>query len=320
MLVVYTSLAPDVHEAVAEAFEARHPGVDVRMALLDAETVLERLRADGGDQADAWWGAPVPALVTAASEGRLASASPTWSEEGAPRAVRDSLGRWVGLYAEPVVFAFHADHLSRSEAPRDWIDLFHFRWAEEVLVPDPEVAPEVAWLFADRIFRERRRTGQLIAGFDWLRRLDEAVLEYVSDPADVFRRLSIGEGRLAVVGLPEAVEARRGRYPEVEFFLPESGSPPLLRGAAVLAEAPEPELARAFLELVGDSSTASAVVDGAHLLPVRGGLPPEAGPDWPRGIEGEGLLQVPVDSVAPEVEGWMRRWTREVRGRGGGVF
>ena len=137
LLVVYTHLDATLVEAVEEGFEAAHPDVDVRMVALSAEDALQRLRAEkGGSQADVWWGASPQDLEVAAAEDLLQASSPSWADP-APNDASAVSHAWHTVGASPFVFAFNVEETARSRMPRDWRDLFHPRWAGDVLLPDP---------------------------------------------------------------------------------------------------------------------------------------------------------------------------------------
>ncbi len=83
--------------------------------------------------------------------------------------------------------------------PRDWQDLFHFRYAGRILVLDPGTSASTR-AFMEAVLRaEARRTGVADAGFDWLRRLDRATLRYEADADDAAFRLGRGEADFALL-------------------------------------------------------------------------------------------------------------------------
>jgi hypothetical protein len=87
--------------------------------------------------------------------------------------------------------------------PRDWADLFHFRFADELLMPSPEDSPEVRAFMTEVIRAETRRVGTPDAGFDWLRRLDNVVLGYEREADDVRWRMRQGDAWFALLPASE---------------------------------------------------------------------------------------------------------------------
>jgi hypothetical protein len=88
--------------------------------------------------------------------------------------------------------------------PADWADLFHFRFADEVLTLSPESSPEVRAFMEGVLRSEARRVGTLDAGFDWLRRFDTQVLTYETEADDVRWRLRQGHAWFALLPSSEA--------------------------------------------------------------------------------------------------------------------
>jgi hypothetical protein len=88
--------------------------------------------------------------------------------------------------------------------PPDWVDLFHFRFADEILTLAPDESPTVRAFMEGVMRTESRRTGAPDAGLDWLRRLDRVVLAYERDAADVRWRMRQGEAWMALLPSAEA--------------------------------------------------------------------------------------------------------------------
>lgn len=85
---------------------------------------------------------------------------------------------------DSLVVLIRTDSVSAAQAPRDWVDLLHLRFREQVSFPDPAASPE-ARAFMERVLRaEAARTGVDDAGFDWLRRLDAVVFSYPGSRAE----------------------------------------------------------------------------------------------------------------------------------------
>ena len=116
------------------------------------------------------------------------------------------------------------DSVAPARVPRDWVDLLHPRFGDQVVFPDPGTSRE-ARAFMEAVLRaEAARTGDPEAGFDWLRRLDGVVLLYARDPADgeaAFRR---GQAVLLVTDSRRA--ARLLREDAVRLAPMESGAAP----------------------------------------------------------------------------------------------
>jgi iron(III) transport system substrate-binding protein len=290
VLVVHATVEPERTAEVERRFEDASPGVDVRIVRLPAEEALRRARSGGeGERADILWGLPIELLASVAAEGLLGGTS---LDVGEPTAPTDAAGRWFALPdAEPFVLAFDTREVARSRAPRDWGDLLHPRWAGEVVLVDPALDPRMRTLLGALIVEEVRRTGDELAGLDFLRGLDRATAVYAPDVRDVMRRLEIGEVSMTILPLAEAAAARAEGRDWLEHRVMESGAPALRPGIAIVAATPHPEAAASFVRLVLDAPARAAALANLEL--------------WPAA----------PDTLAERLDAWMERWRLEVRGR-----
>lgn len=131
------------------------------------------------------------------SEADLASGGP-----GEVEAVAASPGP-TSAPADTLVVVANLAEARLHLMPRDWADLFHFRFSGRVLVLDPATSPPTAAFMEGVLRSEARRTGVPDAGFDWLRRLDRAVASYEDDSDEAAFRLRRGEAAFAILPASE---------------------------------------------------------------------------------------------------------------------
>ena len=315
-LVVHAPLPLGLLAQVEEAFEAEHPTIDVTMVGATVDETLAALRSDTAT-VDVWWGAPSTALARAAREGLLQPYRPSWLERSSSEE-RGEGDLWQTTLVSPFVIAFNRESVPLMRAPRDWIDLFHLRWAGEVTIADPGRNEDGAHFVAAMLLESLREDGSLVGGFDWLRRLDEVVGTYASDHAEVIDMLGRGRASIGIVPRHVVEAARHDVAPWIHYRLPESGTPVLSRGIAVAARAPAPEIARQFVDLAGATEVATAARLATRWTSVHADLDMER---FPSDFEID-LPWTPyplaTDTIAAEIDGWIERWEREVRGLRGG--
>lgn len=316
-VVVYSPHGRTMLEAFEAEFERTHPDVDVQWIDMGSQEVLERVRSERGNpQADVWWGAPANMFETAAETGLLAEFTPTWAD-AVPADAKGSEGRWYGTYLTPQVIAYNSAAVAAEEAPRDWDDILDRRWEDELLIRDPLASGTMRTIFGMVIHRSLEETGDTAAGFDWLRRLDAQTREYVLNPTLLYQKLAREEGLVTLWNMPdiEALKAQGG-YP-IDYVFPESGTPLLVDGLAVVEGAPHPELARELAEYLGGMDAVILAARENHRLPARTDIPPDSLPE---------ALSEARDRIVPEpldwdllqerTSEWMGYWDENVRGRG----
>lgn len=312
-VVVYVSGDPDIAEWIADGFRAAHPEETLQVERLGGPTALGRLRAEGAAPvADAWLGAPSWLLASAAAEGLLAPMALSWATD-VPEAMKDPEHRWIGWVADPMVLAFNIDKTPRSRAPRDWIDVFHPRWSGEVLLPTAQGSPTMEAFIGTVVAQMSSAAVGDDPGFDWLARLDANRKEYVAD-GDVALRFGRGEASLALLSVSQVQAAKEAGRP-VDFRVPESGSPTLVRGVAAVAGGPHPAGVATFLEWLGSPWVRVALTQRFLVLPATSGAV-EGESSWV--AELRPLLRMDVasaDTLAAHLGGWLDRWHEEVMGR-----
>ncbi len=316
-LVVYSSESPELLSYFEDAFEANHPGVDVRTVEVSAGKALERLRAERKrPQADVWWGGPAALFREASADSLLTPYRPAWADAVAACAP-DSLDRWHTLYRMPVVIAVNSDSVPLSLEPRDWRDLFHPRWADRILLRDPIASGTMRTLFGALIYRELRRTGDEQAGFDWLLRLDASTQQYLPSRKTLLGGLARGFGVVTIWNLPDLELARGLRHAPLHVVLPETGAPVAEDAIAVVGGTPELTLAQAFVDFVGTRDAVRTAAARFYRMPARGDLREDELPEWIASVRTRmRVWELDREFVDRHIDGWMRRWDAEVRGRG----
>ena len=310
-LVVYSPHGKDMLEYYEAAFEERHPGVDVQWLDMGSQQAYDRVATERQNpQASLWWGAPQTLFQQAADEGLLEPYVPTWSDAIAATA-RDDASRWYGTFLTPEVLAFNTDAVPENARPTDWDDLLEPPLAGRVLVRSPLESGTMRTIFGAMILRQPT----VEDGYRWLARLDQATRGYAADPTQLYLKLARGEGDATPWNLPDIyLQAEDVGYP-FGYVIPQSGTPVLVDGIALVAGAPALERAREFYEFVTSAEALAEQAQRFHRIPARTDLPTDALPTWMRGLD---LRAMDLDWARLGAEGptWMQHWDERIRGRG----
>lgn len=315
-LVLYSPHGRDLLTLVETTFEAQRPDVDVRWLDMGSQEVFDRVRSETANpQADVWFGGPATILARGADGGLLQPYRPAWAD-AIPAHRRDPEDRFHGLYRTPPILVFNEDAVAAEEAPTDWDDLLAPRWRDQVLIRDPLASGTMRTIFGGVLARSVAETGSTDAGFAWLRQLDGQTKEYVHNPALLHQKMVRQEGLVTLWELTDILFQRQRGSP-LGYRFPTSGTPVINDAIGLVAGAPHPEAARAFIDWIGSLEAQVLAAEQAFRLPARDDLPPEALPAWAREALAA-MVEADVDWALMEAEGaeWMNRWDREVRGRG----
>ena len=314
-LIVYSPHGPDLLTTFEERFEAANPEVDVQWLDMGSQEVLDRLRSERANpQADVWFGGPSQIFEAAAEAGLLAEYSPSWAD--AVGDYRDDEGLYQIVYLTPLIIAYNSEVLDSTTAPQDWDDVLDPRWDDQVLIRDPVASGTMRTIFGMVLQRSIRETGDTEAGFQWLQRLDRQTREYVLNPTLLYQKLARREGLVTLWDMPdiEAIRATTG-FP-IDYVFAASGTPLVEDAIAVVAGSGNPELARRFVDFIGEREEVAVAAREHFRLPARDDIPPESLPESVREARAE-IRPEPIDWQMLHDRGpeWIRYWDENIRGR-----
>ena len=306
-LLVYSPHGKEMLRTYEAAFEAERPEVDVQWIDLGSQEVYDRIAGERANtQASVWWGAPQTLFMQAADDGLLQSFEPSWAD-AVPATARDAAGRWWGTYLTPEGVLLNTEAV--ADPPADWDALLEPEWADRILIRSPLESGTMRTIWGALILRQPT----VEEGYRWLARLDQNTKGYAANPTQLYLQIARGEADLTLWNLPDTY-LQAQTYP-FAFRAPDSGTPVLVDAVAIPEGAPQPELAKAFIEFV---TTEDALVDQArefHRIPARTDIDAGFLPDWMAG----GVFE-PIDldweRLATEGPDWMQHWDERIKGRG----
>src|SRR5947209_674400 len=312
-LLIYTPHGQDLLKDFAARYRQSHPDVDVQFLDMGARDILERLRAERNrPQADIWWGASHTTFQTAAEENLLAVYRPSWADK-IPESERDTQGRWYGTFETPEVIVYNSELLKAEDAPKDWDDVLDQKWRDKVLIRNPIPSDSMRAIFGAMIWRFYKDTNSPAGGYDWLRRLDANVHEYVADPTLMAQKLSRGEGLVSLWNMPDTRLYREKKNLQIAYVIAKSGTPVITDAIAIVRGAQHEEEARSFYEFVNTPESLTYAAHNYYRIPARTDLDRSKLPAWMN----EPFTRMPLDWDLLRKEGneWMRYWDTEIRGR-----
>ena len=306
-LLVYSPHGKEMLQAYEAAFEAANPTVDVQWIDAGSQEVLDRIAAERANpQASVWWGAPQTMFMRAAADSLLQPFAPSWA--GAlPETAKDPDGLWYGTYLTPQGVLFNTDAV--DQAPADWDDLLDPRWPDRLLIRSPFESGTMRTIWSALILRQPT----VEEGYRWLARLDANTKGYAANPTQLYLRVGRGEADVTLWNLPDTY-LQAQTYP-FAFAAPASGTPVLVDAVAIPAGAPQPDLARQFIEFVTTPQALAAQARDYHRIPARTDIDAASLPAWMR-EQTVTALDLDWDRIAAEGPGWMQYWDENIKGRG----
>ncbi|HEY9448943.1 MAG TPA: extracellular solute-binding protein [Gemmatimonadaceae bacterium] len=316
VLTVYSPHGKDLLQYYEVEFEKAHPDVDVQWVDMGSQDIIDRLRSERANpQADVWFGAPEEIFERAGREGLLEAYRASWAA-AVPAEAKGKDDLWYGTYLTPEVIAYNSQALTEAEAPKDWDDLLDPKWKGKILIRDPIASGTMRAIFGAMILRSVRETGSPEQGYEWLRKLDANTKEYTLNPTILYQKLGRQEGLVTLWDMPDIATLQERFNIPVKYVIPESGTPLLVDGIAIVKGTQHAALAKSYYEFV---TTPSALDDAANKflrIPVRTDIPVDSLPQWMRDAK-ERIKPMPLDRamLAEHLDEWMRYWDSHIRNR-----
>ena len=315
-IVLYSPHGRDQLTLLENAFEAKHPDIDVRWLDMGSQEILDRLRFERvNPQADVWFGGPTTIFDRGIHDSILAPYRPSWAGHvGTDGVGPDDL--YYPAYRTPAVIAFNSRLVSRESAPHDWDDVLDPRWHDKVLIRDPMASGTMRAIWGLILERSLRATADTTWGMAWLRQLDAQTKAYTLNPAILTERLARGEGLITLWDLPDIlIDRSKGR--QFDYIFPRSGTVVIDDAIGLVRGSRHPAAAKAFIDYVGSEEGQLLAAEKVFRLPSRRDLPAGRMPAWVAGVERE-MVVAPMDwaLLAKNGSAWMSYWDRHVRGTG----
>ena len=314
-LTVYSPHGKEMLRAFEQQYEASHPSVDVQWLDMGSQDAYDRIRTERGNpQADIWWGAPSTTFANAEAEGLLEQFVPSWDSAVNPQ-FKNPLGYWYGTFITPEVIMYNTRVLKDKDVPKDWDELLDPKWKDKIIIRNPLASGTMRIIFSAIIQREMKKSGDVEAGFRWLRRLDANTKTYTADPTQLYLKIAREEGALTLWNLPDVViQVEKNGYP-FGYVIPTGGTPLITDCIAIVKGTKNLNEAKRFYEFVTSKESMIQQAKEFYRIPARNDIALSELPSWIATLK---LVPMEIDwkSLASEERNWMKQWNEQVKGRG----
>ncbi len=236
----YTSIDLPLAEKIAKSFEAKFPGIAVRVERTGAERVFQRIGqeyASGIHGVDVVNSSDAAHFIVWKRDGILAPFVPEDVAKYYPADHRDGDGMFASFRVSLSAVGYNTDLVKPEDAPRSFADLLDPRWTGRIVKAHPAYSGTIMTA-TFQIVRE--------LGWPYLERLAKQKVMQVQSATDPPKKLALGERAVMADGgeynLFQLKEAGR----PVELVYPTEGIPTVVGPNAVFRNAPNPNAARLF--------------------------------------------------------------------------
>ena len=239
-VVWYAAMDLPVSQQVAKGFEAKYPGIPVRIERTGSERQFQRLAQEYGSKiyaADIINASDAAHFVSWKRNGWLAPYVPEDVARFWPGEHRDADGLFASSRIYVVSLAYNTTMVKPEDAPKGFMDLLHPKWMNRLVKAHPS--------YSGTIMTSTYQMARDL-GWDYFEKIAKLKVMQVQSSVDPPNKVALGERAAMVDGNDFNVVLHKEAGRPVEIVYPSEGAPLIVCPNAVLKSAPNPNAARLF--------------------------------------------------------------------------
>ena len=239
-VVYYTPIDLPVAELIAKAFEAKYPGVSVRVERTGAERVFQRISQEYASNihaVDVVNSSDAAHFIIWKRDGLLAPFVPEDVARHYTAEQKDPDGMFAAFRANLSVIGYNTRLVKAEDAPKSFADLLDPKWVGKIVKGHPgysgtimtatfEISRDIGWDFFEKLVKQR--------------------VMQVQSAADPPKKLGLGERAVMADGNEYVLFQVKEAGGPVEAVYPSEGTPLSLSPNGLFKAAPNPNAARLF--------------------------------------------------------------------------
>jgi len=236
----YTSIDLPVAEPIAKAFEAKYPGIAVRVERTGAERVFQRISQEYASNihaADVVNSSDAAHFIVWKRDGLLAPFVPEDVAKHYPAEQKDPDGMFAAFRASLSVIGYNTRLVKAQDAPKSFADLLDPKWAGKIVKAHPG--------YSGTIMTATYQISRDI-GWEYFEKLAKQRVMQVQSAADPPKKLGLGERAVMADGNEYVLFQIKESGGPVEAVYPTEGTPLIVSPNALFKAAPNPNAARLF--------------------------------------------------------------------------
>jgi iron(III) transport system substrate-binding protein len=258
-IAFYTAVDLQVAEKIAKSFEARYPGIAVKVERSGSERVFQRI---GQEYSTRIYNADVINTTDAAHfviwkrDGWLTPYVPEDVAKNYAAEHRDPDGMYASWRVSLSPIAYNTNLVKREDAPKSFADLLLPKWTGKIVKAHPSYSGTVV-----------TATFQIVKniGWDYLEKLGKQKVLQVQSSTEPPKKLALGERAVMADGNEYNALLLKEDGQPIEVVYPTEGTPLIIGPSAVLKNAPNPNAARLFQQYLYSAEAQQFMVDVGDL-------------------------------------------------------
>ncbi len=241
--VWYTSVDLPLAERVARSFEAKYPGVAVRVERTGAERVFQRIGQEYGSKihaVDIVNSSDAAHLIVWKRQGILAPYVPEDVAKHYSAEHKDPDGQFASFRVFLCPVAYNTNLVKKEEAPKSFAELLDPKWSGKIVKAHPS--------YSGTILTATYQMARDI-GWPYFEKLAQQKIMQVQSASDPPKKLALGERAIMADGVEYVCFQLKEKGDPVELVYPSEGTPLIIGPNAVFKNAPNPNAARLAAKL-----------------------------------------------------------------------
>jgi iron(III) transport system substrate-binding protein len=258
-VVYYTSVDLPVAEKLGKAFEAKYPGISVRVERTGAERVFQRIGQEYSSNihaVDVVNSSDAAHFIVWKRDGLLAAYVPEDVAKFYPPEHRDPDGQFASWRIWLSIIAYNTSMVKADDAPKSFADLLDPKWKSKIVKGHPGYSGTIM----TATFELQRDLG-----WAWFEQLAKQNVMQVQSSADPPKKLELGERAVMADGNEyNILQLRDGGRPVAPVYAAE-GSPMIVGPNGIFQAAPNPNAARLFQSFCFTREAQQLIIDVGGL-------------------------------------------------------
>jgi iron(III) transport system substrate-binding protein len=270
-VVWYTAVDLPVAEKVARAFEAKYPGIAVRVERSGAERVFQRIGQEYSSNihaVDVVNSSDAAHFIVWKRDGILAPYVPEDVAKHFPAEHKDPDGMFASFRLWGCVIGYNTSMVKKEEAPKSFKDLLDPKWTGKLVKAHPGYSGTIMTA-TFQITRD--------LGWDYLEKLAKQKVMQVQSSTDPPKKLALGERAVMADGNEYNMFQEKEKGSPVDIVYPSEGTPMIVGPNAIFKNAPNPNAARLFQSYCFTPEAQQLIVEVGGLRSVHPQVKEKAG-------------------------------------------
>jgi iron(III) transport system substrate-binding protein len=258
-VVYYTSIDLPVAERIAKAFEAKYPGIAVRVERTGAERVFQRIGQEYTSRiyaVDVVNSSDAAHFIAWKREGMLEPYVPEDVAKYYPAEHKDPDGAYASFRAWVCVIGYNTTMVKADEAPKSYADLLDPKWTGKIVKAHPG--------YSGTIMTATYQMARDL-GWDYFEKLAKQRVMQVQSSADPPKKLALGERAVMADGNEYNMFVEKEKGSPVEIVYATEGSPLIVGPNGLFKNAPNPNAARLFQSFCFSPEAQQLIIDVGGL-------------------------------------------------------